>query len=40
MAEELFADPTWNKNFSEAAKRDLMIALITLKYTQSNSYVM
>lgn len=36
--EELFADiPTRNKNFSEAAKRDLMIALITLKYTQSNS---
>ena len=29
--------PTENKTFSEAAKRDLMIALITLKYTQSNS---
>ena len=29
--------PTANKNFSEAAKRDLLIALITLKYTQSNS---
>ena len=29
--------PTQNKNFPEAAKRDLMIALITLKYTQSNS---
>ena len=36
--EELFANiPTKNKNFSEEAKRDLMIALITLKYTQSNS---
>lgn len=29
--------PTANKHFSEEAKRDLMIALITLKYTQSNS---
>lgn len=29
--------PTQNKTFPEAAKRDLMIALITLKYTQSNS---
>lgn len=29
--------PTQNKNFSEKAKRDLKIALITLKYTQSNS---
>ncbi len=29
--------PTENKNFPEAARRDLMIALITLKYTQSNS---
>ena len=29
--------PTANKNFSEAAKLDLLIALITLKYTQSNS---
>lgn len=29
--------PTDNKNFSEEAKRDLKIALITLKYTQSNS---
>ncbi len=29
--------PTANKNFTEEAKRDLMIALITLKYTQSNS---
>ena len=29
--------PTANKTFTEAAKRDLLIALITLKYTQSNS---
>ena len=29
--------PTKNKNITEAAKRDLLIALITLKYTQSNS---
>ncbi|MCQ2246505.1 MAG: phosphoribosylaminoimidazolecarboxamide formyltransferase [Bacteroidaceae bacterium] len=29
--------PTQNKTFTEEAKRDLMIALITLKYTQSNS---
>jgi len=29
--------PTANKEFPEAARRDLMIALITLKYTQSNS---
>ncbi|MCF0244786.1 MAG: phosphoribosylaminoimidazolecarboxamide formyltransferase [Bacteroidaceae bacterium] len=29
--------PTQNKTFSSEAKRDLMIALITLKYTQSNS---
>ena len=29
--------PTHNKTFSAEAKRDLMIALITLKYTQSNS---
>ena len=28
---------TANKEFSEEAKRDLIIALITLKYTQSNS---
>jgi len=34
----LFADiPTRNKNFTPEAKRDLMISLITLKYTQSNS---
>ena len=29
--------PTASKDLSEAAKRDLKIALITLKYTQSNS---
>ena len=29
--------PTDNKNMTEEAKRDLQIALITLKYTQSNS---
>ena len=29
--------PTQNKSFPEEAKRDLMVALITLKYTQSNS---
>lgn len=29
--------PTVSKKFTEEAKRDLMIALITLKYTQSNS---
>lgn len=29
--------PTQNKHFSEEAKRDLIISLITLKYTQSNS---
>ncbi len=29
--------PTEAKNFTDEAKRDLMIALITLKYTQSNS---
>lgn len=29
--------PTVNKDIPEAARRDLMIALITLKYTQSNS---
>ena len=34
----LFEDiPTKNKNFSAEAKRDLIISLITLKYTQSNS---
>ena len=29
--------PTANKTFTDEAKRDLIIALITLKYTQSNS---
>ncbi len=29
--------PTVNKNIPDEAKRDLLIALITLKYTQSNS---
>jgi len=36
--DELFSNiPTQNKTFSDDAKRDLKIALITLKYTQSNS---
>lgn len=36
--DDLFANiPTDNKAFTEEAKRDLKIALITLKYTQSNS---
>ena len=36
--EELLSNVvTDNKELSDAAKRDLMIALITLKYTQSNS---
>ena len=29
--------PTKNKTFTPEAKRDLIISLITLKYTQSNS---
>ena len=34
----LFANvPTAAKTFTEAARRDLLVALITLKYTQSNS---
>jgi phosphoribosylaminoimidazolecarboxamide formyltransferase/IMP cyclohydrolase len=34
----LFANiPTANKTFTEEARRDLIISLITLKYTQSNS---
>ena len=38
LNETLFTDiPTKNKTFTSAAKRDLLIALITLKYTQSNS---
>lgn len=37
-SDQLFDNiPTQNKNFTEEAKRDLKIALITLKYTQSNS---
>ena len=36
--DELFADiVTANKDLTEEAKRDLIVALITLKYTQSNS---
>lgn len=36
--ETLFANrPTANKHFSDEALRDLKVALITLKYTQSNS---
>ncbi len=36
--EELLADVvTENKNIPDSAKRDLLISLITLKYTQSNS---
>ncbi len=36
--EDMLADiPTAEKNIPAEAKRDLMIALITLKYTQSNS---
>ena len=35
---EIFANiPTKNKSFNDEARRDLLIALITLKYTQSNS---
>ena len=38
ITEELFnIIPTKNKNITDEAKRDLLIALITLKYTQSNS---
>ena len=37
-SDSLFANiPTQNKTFPSSAKRDLQIALITLKYTQSNS---
>ena len=36
--DELFSQiPTINKNFTLEARRDLMVAMITLKYTQSNS---
>lgn len=35
---EIFTNiPTKNKSFNDEARRDLLIALITLKYTQSNS---
>ncbi len=38
ITEEMFLErPTKNKEIPEAAIRDLIIALITLKYTQSNS---
>ena len=38
ITEELFNNiPTKNKNITDEAKRDLLIALITLEYTQSNS---
>jgi len=38
LCDELFTElVTKNKELSESARRDLMIALITLKYTQSNS---
>ncbi len=38
ITEECLKDiPTKNKELPEGAKRDLLIALITLKYTQSNS---
>ena len=38
ITEKLFNNiPTKNKNITDEAKRDLLIALITLKYTQSNS---
>lgn len=38
ISEDCLADvPTRNKNFTPDARRDLLTALITLKYTQSNS---
>ena len=38
ITEDCLTDiPTKNKNMTPEAKRDLLIALITLKYTQSNS---
>ncbi|QBD83610.1 phosphoribosylaminoimidazolecarboxamide formyltransferase [Ktedonosporobacter rubrisoli] len=36
-AEQLSEIPTKNRHLPEEAKRDLLLALITLKYTQSNS---
>ena len=35
--EKFYAPVTLNKNIPESARRDLILALITLKYTQSNS---
>lgn len=38
ITEEMLTNiPTKNKDISDATKRDLLISLITLKYTQSNS---
>ena len=38
LTEECLTDrPTANKDIPDAARRDLLLALITLKYTQSNS---
>ena len=38
ISDDCLADvPTLNKNFTPEARRDLLTALITLKYTQSNS---
>ncbi|HCW52757.1 MAG TPA: phosphoribosylaminoimidazolecarboxamide formyltransferase [Clostridium sp.] len=38
ITKDLFTEmPTKNKELSEEAKRDLIVAMITLKYTQSNS---
>ena len=38
IKEDLFEDiPTQNKELPKGAKRDLLISMITLKYTQSNS---
>jgi len=38
ISDELFAQiPTQSKDLTDEAKRDLIVALITLKYTQSNS---
>ncbi|MBE6930112.1 MAG: phosphoribosylaminoimidazolecarboxamide formyltransferase [Ruminococcaceae bacterium] len=38
ISDKLFAEiPTQSKELTEEAKRDLIVALITLKYTQSNS---
>ena len=38
ITKDLFKEiPTKNKEFSEEAKRDLIVSMITLKYTQSNS---